>query len=236
MKYNVLGFSQERLIALGLDLKDAALLRELMDFKATGQMTEKVIHGNVMFWVKYDNLLEQLPIIGIVSADVLARRLRIMHRAGLLDHETVRNKGTFSYYAFTDKLRELLYTTIESSAHDSIVGPPTTEKSEQKTLLTKDPSIKINKKEFESELAEMTPHRRESFEIWLKYKSEKRQSYKQTGFNMLIKKMSALSDDRLRIAVENSTAQNYAGIFEPSGGIVTSPTEAKTGSDGDFAL
>ena len=78
---------------------------------------------------------------------------------------------------------------------------------------------------FEKVLGSMTPHRRESFEIWLQHKKEKGQSYKPTGFNALIKKNSPLSDVDLRAAVENSMAQNYSGIFPAKES--TSPLEPR---------
>lgn len=52
---------------------------------------------------------------------------------------------------------------------------------------------------------------------WLKYKKEKKQSYTQMGIEMFYKKLLTLSNNDLSVASEiinNSIANNYAGIFE----------------------
>lgn len=52
---------------------------------------------------------------------------------------------------------------------------------------------------------------------WLKYKKEKKQSYTQMGIEMFYKKLLTLSNNNLSVASEiinNSIANNYAGIFE----------------------
>ena len=51
---------------------------------------------------------------------------------------------------------------------------------------------------------------------WLKYKSEKGQSYKPTGFSTFINKLLKLSGgnvDTARMIIDESIANNWAGIF-----------------------
>ena len=53
-------------------------------------------------------------------------------------------------------------------------------------------------------------------ERWLKYKREKGQSYKPTGFAGFVKKLMALSGGNVAVAtqiVEESISNNWAGIF-----------------------
>lgn len=52
---------------------------------------------------------------------------------------------------------------------------------------------------------------------WLKYKSEKNQSYKETGLKTLIKGLLKDSNNNIELArdmIENSMKNNYAGIFK----------------------
>ena len=54
-------------------------------------------------------------------------------------------------------------------------------------------------------------------EDWLRYKREKKQTYKPTGFKMFCKRLVELSDNdpvKARAIIEDSMANNWAGIFE----------------------
>lgn len=54
----------------------------------------------------------------------------------------------------------------------------------------------------------------DSFELWFKYKAEKKQAYKETGMKMLISQyQTKYSAEDFAKAVEHSIAQNYSGIF-----------------------
>lgn len=52
---------------------------------------------------------------------------------------------------------------------------------------------------------------------WLKYKSEKGQSYKETGIRTLIRKLikEYKNSNELKQAIENSISNNYQGIYKP---------------------
>ena len=63
---------------------------------------------------------------------------------------------------------------------------------------------------------ELTEKQEELFLLWLKYKSEKGQTYKKTGLKTLIKtKLSESngSEDELEKMVNNSISNNYSGLF-----------------------
>ena len=56
MRYNVLGFDQEKASKLGLNLDELMLLRHFHDFASSGKM-EKVIYNNdVYYWVNMISL------------------------------------------------------------------------------------------------------------------------------------------------------------------------------------
>ena len=56
---------------------------------------------------------------------------------------------------------------------------------------------------------------KEGIELWLKHKKEKNQTYKPTGFEMLIKKCirEYQTEEEFMAAVEHSVGLNYAGIY-----------------------
>ena len=152
-----MGFSQVKLVEHGLDLTDALILRWFIDFKDTGKMTTEIVEEKMYYWVRYDFLLEDIPIIKITNKDALARRLKKMVEAGILIHTTVKRGGNFSYYGVGEKYGELLVPS------DLKVGTLPTQKSEPSDSKvgtnnpsTKDTSTKYNYQEIIDYLNEKT--------------------------------------------------------------------------------
>ena len=109
------GFNQRKLIEFGLDLKDAALLRYFVDFKDTNSMSMIIVDNKPYYWLKYEALKDDLPILGINSNVVLRRRLKKLEECGILQHYHKLEGGSFSYYAIGDNYKCLLE---EESAKD----------------------------------------------------------------------------------------------------------------------
>ena len=53
---------------------------------------------------------------------------------------------------------------------------------------------------------------------WLDYKRERREVYKQSGLGALWGKLRRIPSDQRKIAIEDSMAAGYKGIFPPKGG------------------
>lgn len=98
MKYTIEGFSQEKLIEFGLDVNDAIILRWFIDFKDTGKMSSEIIENDKYYWINYEALLRDLPIMNI-KKDTLYRRLKKMESVQILKHFTKKQGGTYSMYA-----------------------------------------------------------------------------------------------------------------------------------------
>lgn len=131
MKFTVLGFSQEIAINYGLDLTDLMILRYFVDFKDSGEMVSKIIKNDKYYWLKYEKLLEGIPVINITSKDVLRRRLKYLVDKEILKHETVKLNGKYSFYTIGNNYKKLIYKPTEKSeGYDPKVGRDTTEKSE----------------------------------------------------------------------------------------------------------
>ena len=110
MEYVVHGFSQEKAIELGLDDRDLLILRWFINFRDNGKMATKIIKEDKYYWIDYQGIIEDLPIMKIKNADSVYRRLKKMAKVRVLKHETVRAGGVFSYYTVGENYPALVDT------------------------------------------------------------------------------------------------------------------------------
>jgi hypothetical protein len=124
LKYTIEGFSQEKMVALGMDAIDAVVLRWIVDFTHTGKMKMKTEGDRTFYWIQYGTLIKELPILKI-EKQALAGRLKKMVTSGILTHKHVLEGGSYSYFGFGDKYETLisgqpLYTQIETPLYQDI--------------------------------------------------------------------------------------------------------------------
>ena len=150
MEYSIHGFSQEKALELGLDDRDLLILRWFINFRDNGKMATKIIKEDKYYWIDYQAIIEDLPIMNIKSADSVYRRLKKMAKVSVLKHETVRAGGVFSYYTIGEnypalvdtksKIKKVNHSDINPEGSDinpegSDINPEGSDlKSEQKTL------------------------------------------------------------------------------------------------------
>ncbi|OPF51403.1 hypothetical protein BH721_02110 [Clostridium baratii] len=125
MKHNVIGFSQQKAMEFGLDVKDLIILKHIMDFINSGKMVEREIDGEIYYWLKQDRLLEELPILNIGGSTVLRRRLKRLVKLNVLKYYLMKKGGTYTLYGKGSELNNLLYKKVE----DVKVGNNITKKS-----------------------------------------------------------------------------------------------------------
>ena len=104
MKLEIMGFSQQGLMNLGLDNTDAVLLRWFVDYQGTQRMkaVPNPEDGKVYFWVNYKKLCEDLPII-TQSDRWMARRFDKLVSTGVLaKYSAVGPMGKFSAFRIGD--------------------------------------------------------------------------------------------------------------------------------------
>lgn len=88
------------MVDLGLNANDAYLLMVLKDFIASGKMNHIEVNGQVLYWVSYKWLEEELPCFGWKKR-TFAAKLKRYTEIGLLDfHLQKCATGTWTYYAF----------------------------------------------------------------------------------------------------------------------------------------
>jgi len=130
MKYTVLGFSQQRLMGLGLGMDEALILRWYIDYRATGRMRTMTIDGTTWVWVNYAGVLSDIPIVG-GSAKTISRRFEKLVETGVLEHTTLREGGTFSCY----RINEAVYITLVDDVRLTTEIEPAAVSKETETLL-----------------------------------------------------------------------------------------------------
>ncbi|KZL93998.1 conserved phage C-terminal domain-containing protein [Clostridium magnum] len=141
MKFTILGYNQAKLMEFGLDVIDAVLLRYFVDFKDSGTMVKETIEGDLYYWLKYEGIMKELPMLNL-KKDSIYRRFKNMAEVEILKHRTIKSKGVYSYYNIGSKYLSLLSDSIP-------IGPdynpkPSDYNPEQKINLLKDKSIKNN--------------------------------------------------------------------------------------------
>ena len=135
MKYTIEGFSQEKAIEYGLDIEDLIILRWFVDFSP--KMSQKQINDSIYYWINYQAILKDLPILGFKTKDRLYRKLKVMVEKDILKHVGVKNKdGSFSYYAFSTKYEELVGKNTEPYGKNTV--PRTLKITEQNNSSTLD--------------------------------------------------------------------------------------------------
>lgn len=156
MKFTILGYNQAKLMELGLDVIDAALLRYFVDFKDSGTMVKETIEGELYYWLKYEGIMKELPILDL-KKDSIYRRFKNMAKNKVLNHRTIKSKGIYSYYNIGSNYLQLLSDSMTKGsdyapkASDFNPYPSGLESvthtdlnPEQKINLLKDKSIKDN--------------------------------------------------------------------------------------------
>ena len=130
MKYTIHGFSQQKAIELGLDDRDLMILRWFVDYKDTGKMVKKILDNDMYYWIKYEGIQEAFPIINW-KKDTIYRRLKAMALKGVLKHKTVKEFGTYSFYAIGPNYLGLTDTKYEmpvgNKSDSSEINPIATE-------------------------------------------------------------------------------------------------------------
>jgi len=84
MKYTIEGLSQQTLIDHKLDCRDAVFLRWFADFQAGGKMKTHVEGDAVFYWLDHTTVAQELPLMGLGSADAVRRYLKRLVDAGVL--------------------------------------------------------------------------------------------------------------------------------------------------------
>ena len=146
MKYTIHGSSQQKAIELGLDDRDLMILRWFVDYKDTGKMVKKILDNDMYYWIKYEGIQEAFPIINW-KKDTIYRRLKAMALKGVLKHKTVKEFGTYSFYAIGPNYLGLTDTEYEmpvgNKSDRSDSNPRVTEINPKETEINPEHNINL---------------------------------------------------------------------------------------------
>lgn len=104
MKLEIMGFSQQGLVDLGLDIEDAVLLRWFIDYQGTQRMKAipNTDDGKIYFWVSFGKVCEDLPMV-TRSERYMSRKFDKLVDAGVLaKYSTIGPKGKVSSFRIGD--------------------------------------------------------------------------------------------------------------------------------------
>lgn len=114
MKLSILDYHQKIAVAYGLDMNDLILLRWFVDFRNTDRMQEAIFNDTVYYWVNYEKVIDDLPILKINNKIALRRRFKKLCDCKVLEFHLEKNsKGTFTYYRTGIAYKTLLYDMLD---------------------------------------------------------------------------------------------------------------------------
>ena len=117
MKYTILGFNQEKALELGFDVEDLLIIRWFVDFYSSSKMIKMNVGDKTYAWVNYSRVIEDIPILNM-KKDTLSRHMKKICETGIMEHETLKQGGTFSLYKLTDKYNQLISTDKKTEGTD----------------------------------------------------------------------------------------------------------------------
>lgn len=135
MKYSILGFNQERVLALtkevkdekngktttiSIDVDDLLILSVIADIQNRKSIRKVILEDGQYAWISYNVILEDLPILRIDKKQ-LRRRLDKLVEFELIDLkvERVNGSGTFVYIKIGKEYEALKYNIDEESKYTS---------------------------------------------------------------------------------------------------------------------
>ncbi len=158
MKYSICDFSQAEITKFNdqnpdnmLDPVDLLIFQWFIDFAAISNiprkngnsskgMWKKIDDGCEYFYVKYDAIIDEFPILAYQSVKSIQRRFDKYVKTGLLCKKVFHEgrKGSFSYFGFTEKLFLLKYDDTKEAQK---LNP---HKKEENENVTEDKTVQCN--------------------------------------------------------------------------------------------
>lgn len=153
MKYSILGFNQEKIVAytkdeLKCDLTDLLLLNYIIYAQSNPKMKHIIDENNQpCVWLYHEHILEDLPILNITEG-TLKNRLTKLRKMELITSKTIANEntqGSRTYYRTTSLLYDMLFEI--TSLKNDVIEEPRHSKMMSNTQVTNNKKVKNNSKE-----------------------------------------------------------------------------------------
>ena len=187
-------------------------------------MEKRIIDGKEYFWISYEYVLQELPILKI-SKKTLYRCFKDLVDKGILTHAFVKDGGSYSFYGFGKGFFSLVSSSSFSGAVLHTSQKPPAEKKPVKNSLTK--------KEVESRIAESFTGEslRSSFNDFLAMRVNIKKPISTSGaLTRMINRVKKLSDGDESLAdkiLDQSIRNNWQDIYPLKEGYVGTSKDSK---------
>lgn len=109
MKHTVQGFQQDVLVEYKLDCNDALILRWILDFYHTNSMRKMEYEGRSYFWIFYQKVVDELPILNLKKRAV-AKHIDRFVDCGLFSKFVDSHGGNVTYFTInSDEYKRLVF-------------------------------------------------------------------------------------------------------------------------------
>jgi hypothetical protein len=116
MKYSI-NINQKALVELNsetganLDLKDATIISFFKDYTHFPKVKKQIIDNEIFYWVSYQWIIDENPLLEIENKDVLGRRIEKICNTGILQKFLDKKDGNKVYLAFGENYQRLITDT-----------------------------------------------------------------------------------------------------------------------------
>lgn len=115
MKYTIADVQQDKLIELGLDVKDAFIITYIKELCGSKKIIQKIVGGKPFYWIDYKNISIYLPVLGLNCIRAISKRFSKYEELGLItrhmhkkfNHVTGVVEGSYNFICFEEKFQEL---------------------------------------------------------------------------------------------------------------------------------
>ena len=124
MKYSI-QINQKAIVELNketganLDLKDATIISFFKDYTHFPKVKKQIINNEVFYWISYQWIIDENPLLEIENKDVLGRRIEKICNAGILQKFLDKKQGNKIYLAFGKNYQRLITDTPTYSKQGS---------------------------------------------------------------------------------------------------------------------
>lgn len=108
-----------------LDIIDAAILDFITSFFNSTKIEKMTDENGDWYWISYQNVADQMPIIGIKSRDGIYRRIRNLIDEGILEMHPHNEKNQKTYLRPGPRFDEAHYVPTDENGNPRIVIRPT---------------------------------------------------------------------------------------------------------------
>ncbi len=113
-----------------IDLIDAAIIDYCRNYFLSPEIVKYIEGNDVFFWIEYSHLLQEMPLLGITSKDVLGRRLRNLCVQKIFCQRVTKTSGSKTYFKFWEKYRQLVFDSVPHDSKAECSPDHPTQKSE----------------------------------------------------------------------------------------------------------